>query len=132
MEDAIDTLRTWLVVVGVVAVAALGRRDLRADPGRHVAVLGELDERGVARTSAARLENRVDRLSRQVAELRGAAGDGDAEALAGRVDTLERGVKSLTAQPTAGGTQQAIDELADRIDELAGTVDELQQTRTTP
>jgi outer membrane murein-binding lipoprotein Lpp len=131
LEDSIDALRTWLAVVGLVAVAALA-----------VALYAVLDDdtsstaassRGQASDErVTRVETRVDRLSRQVQDLRSGGGADDTAALANRIDALEKTVKSQSSQPAAGGTQPAIDELSGRIDDLASDVEELKNTRTTP
>ncbi len=137
LEDAIDALRTWLVVVGVVAVAALAvavyalvSDDTSSTGGGSGAGLAS-DER------VSQIETRVDRLSRQVQDLRtdGSSGGGDSSALAGRVGDLENTVKGLSpgsGSSAAGGTQQAIDELSKRIDDLAGDIEQLKQSGTTP
>ena len=130
LEAAIESLRTWLVVVGLVAVAALGVA--------LYAILGDDDGGGGSGSTsglasderASRLDNRIDRLSRQVQDLRsGDAGGDESAALAGRVDSLESTVKSLSGQPAASGTQDAIDELSKRIDDLSGRVEQLQQAQ---
>jgi polyhydroxyalkanoate synthesis regulator phasin len=131
LEDAIDALRTWLVVVGVVAIAALG-----------VALYAVLADNNTSSSAGSRsglasdarvsqLETRVDRISRQVQDLRssGASG-GDTAALTSRIDQLETTVKSLSSQ-SAGGTQTAIDELSSRIDALSKDVQQLKQSQTT-
>ena len=130
LEDAIDTLRTWLLVIGVVAVAALGVAlyalisddDTTADGGGSRTGLAS-DER------VSQIENRVDRLSRQLQDVRVDDGSGgDSAALANRVDELESTVKSLSGQP-AGGTQDAVDELSGRIDDLAEDVEALKSSQ---
>jgi outer membrane murein-binding lipoprotein Lpp len=134
LEDAIDNLRTWLVVIGLVAVVALG-----------VALYALLDDdtsrsaggspTGVASDErVSQIENRVDRLSRQLQDVRadGAGGD-DTSALAARIDQLESAIKSQSGQGAdTSGTQDAIDELSSRIDDLAGDVEQLKSSQTTP
>ncbi len=131
LEDAIDGLRTWLLVIGVVAVAALGVAlyalisddDTTADGGGSRTGLAS-DER------VSQIENRVDRLSRQLQDVRVDGGSGgDSAALANRVDELETTVKSLSGQPAAGGTQDAVDELSGRIDDLAEDVEALKSSQ---
>jgi archaellum component FlaC len=132
LEDAIDALRTGLVIVGVVALAALAvaiwaitHDDTSSGRGRSTSGLAS-----DARVS--QIESRVDRLSRQVQDLRvDSGGSGDTSALANRIDSLENTVKSLSGgggSAAAGGTQQAIDELSKRIDDLATEVEQLQKT----
>ena len=131
LEDTIDSLRSWLVIVSVVAVAALG-----------VAIYALLDDdtssRGAGSTTGlasdervSQMENRVDRLSRQVQDLRaGGSGAGDdSAALANRIDELETTVRSLSGQGATEGTQDAIDALAGRIDDLASDVEQLQSAQ---
>ena len=132
LEDSIDALRTWLLVVGVLALVALGVAvyaivsddDTTADSGSRSRTGLASDAR------VSQIESRVDRLSRQVQDLRTDAGSGgDASALANRIDQLESTVKSLSGQPAAGGTQGAIDELSGRIDDLAEDVEALKSSQ---
>ncbi len=127
LEDAISSLRTGLVIVGVIAVAALGVA---------IYTLLQDDETGGSRSGLAsdervsQLDERVDRISRQVQGLR--AGDGgDDDALEDRVAALERSVETLAERPAAD-PQQAIDELSGRIDEIARDVEQLQQRAPAP
>src|SRR5919107_6433622 len=68
LEDAINSLRTGLMVVGVIAVAALGVA--------IYALMKDDDADGASRSGLAsdqrvsRLDDRVDRISRQVQSLR--------------------------------------------------------------
>lgn len=132
LEDAVDNLRTWLLVVGIVAAAALGVA--------LYAVLADDDPATTSRNSTSglasddrvtQIENRVDRLSRQLQDVRAGDGGGDdTAALANRVDQLEDAVKSQSGQGAASGTQDAVDELSGRIDDLASDVEELKQGQT--
>jgi prefoldin subunit 5 len=128
LEDAIGSLRTGLMIVGVIAVAALAVgiyalvKDDNSGGGSRSGLASD------ARVS--QLENRVDRLSRQVQALRSGGGAGST-AVSDRVDALERTVKTLASRPSAD-PQQAIDELSKRIDDLAREVEALKQTQTTP
>jgi hypothetical protein len=132
LEDAVGSLRTGLTIVGVIAVAALAVAiyALVSDNGPGGS------SRGLATDSrVSQLENRVDRLSRQVQGLRsGSAGNssgaGDA-ALADRVGALERTVKTLASRPSTD-PQQAIDVLSSRLDKVTRDVEALKQTSTTP
>jgi outer membrane murein-binding lipoprotein Lpp len=132
LEDAIDALRTWLVIVGLVALAALcvaiwavTHDDTSRGGGSRSGLAS--DER------VTQVENRVDRLSRQVQDLRVAGGSsGDTSALANRIDNLDSQIKSLSGgSAAAGGTQTAIDELSTRIDNLASDVETLKKSQTT-
>ncbi|MDP8967254.1 MAG: hypothetical protein M3N04_01500 [Actinomycetota bacterium] len=129
LEDAISSLRTGLVIVGVIAVAALGVA---------IYTLLQDDETGGSRSGLAsdervsQLDERVDRISRQVQGLRaGDGGDGGDEGLEDRVAALERSVETLAERPAAD-PQQAIDELSGRIDEIARDVEQLQQGAPAP
>jgi outer membrane murein-binding lipoprotein Lpp len=132
LEDAIDALRTWVVIVGLVAVAALAvaiwavTHDDTSGRGGSRSGLAS-DER------VSQIETRVDRLSRQVQDLRASGASGsDPAALGGRIDNLESQIKSLSGQSSAsGGTQQAVDELSSRIDDLASQVEQLKKSQTT-
>jgi len=115
------------MVVGVLAVAAIG-----------VAIYALLSTEtggsssGVA--SAARvsqLEDRVDRLSRQLEAPGGGTADGDVGALGERVAALERTVKTLASRPSTDPTQ-AIEQLSGRIDDLSGDVEQLKQSQPPP
>jgi TolA-binding protein len=131
LEDAISSLRTALVVVGVLAVAALGLA--------LYAVLHDSGSTGTTRGAAsadrvARLDDRVDRLSRQVQQLR--SGSAGAPALTRRLDELSRQVAALRSQggsdAASQDTAQGLQDLNQRVDDLSRRVDELSQAPTTP
>ncbi|HEV2060918.1 MAG TPA: hypothetical protein VGR11_16330 [Solirubrobacteraceae bacterium] len=127
LEDTLNSLRTGLMIVGVIAVAALG-----------VAVyslMSQDDDGGGSRSGLAsdsrvsELDDRVDRISRQVQDLRsGDGGDDDAE-LGNRVEALEGTVKELAERPVPDATQ-AVKELSDRIDDIASDVEELKSAQS--
>jgi prefoldin subunit 5 len=128
LEDAIGSLRTGLMVVGVIAVAALG-----------VAIysLMQDDDTGTGSRSGlatdervSRLDDRIDRISRQVQGLRSGGGE-SSDAVEERVAALEGTVKDLAERPSAD-PQQAIDELSDRIDDVAQDVEALKQAQPAP
>lgn len=127
LEDAITSLRTGLMIVGVIAVAALGvaiyglMKDDETSSGRG----------GASSSRVATLEDRVDRLSRQVQATRANSNNsGDTEALADRVDALERTVKTIADRPQPGDATAAVRELSDRIDDLAADVEQLKTAQT--
>lgn len=123
LEDALDSLRTGMMIVGVIAVAALGVAIYSLVSGDDGGGSGS----GAASDSrVSELGERVDRLSGQVQELREAdgGGDGDGE-LAERVDSLEGTVRELAERPAPDATQ-AVQELSDRIDDIAEDVEQLQ------
>jgi outer membrane murein-binding lipoprotein Lpp len=132
LEDSIASLRTALIFVGILAVLATGIAvyALTRDDGTP-------GTRGGGSTSAqiARINDRVDRLSRQVQSLR--AGGTSSSALASRVDSLSRSVTALRSQvssaPAAPDATQAVNALSKRIDTLEQRVQDLSQTApTTP
>ena len=130
LEDAIASLKTWVAVLGLLAVAALA-----------VAIYGLAgdDSGGGSRSGLAtdervsRVNERVDRLKDQVQSVRSGStptGGGD-DALADRVDEIEQSVKTLSERP-ATDAQPAVDELAGRIDDLAKDGEELTQSAAAP
>lgn len=128
LEDAIGSLRTGLMVVGVLAVAALGVAiyslvEANEDSGGS--------RSGASDARVSELDDRVDRISRQVQDVRSGDGEEDASDVEGRVEALEKTVQELAERPTAD-PQQAIDQLSERIDEVANDVEALEQNQTTP
>ena len=131
LEDAVGSLRTWLAVVGLVAVAALGI-------GIYALMQDDDDTRGsrsglASDERVSRLDDRIDRLSRQVQTLRAGNSGGDSTAeLGDRLDDLENTVETLGERRAPDATQ-AIEELSGRIDDLRSDVDALEQgAGTTP
>jgi hypothetical protein len=132
LENAIGSLRTGITIVGVIAVAALAVAIYALVQANDSSSGGSRS--GLASDSrVSHLEDRVDRLSRQVQELRGGSGSGgDSAALDSRISALERTVKTLASRPSTDPTQ-AIDELSGRLDSVARDVEQLKQTPpTTP
>ncbi|MDX6691488.1 MAG: hypothetical protein QOG15_2945 [Solirubrobacteraceae bacterium] len=127
LEDAVASLRTGLMFVGVIAVAALA-------VGLYALLSNDDTSRG-SRTGLAsdarvsRLSDRVDRLSRQVQDLR--AG-GNTSALDARVRALETTVRTLAKRPVAKDPTQAIEQLSSRVDTLTQDVDQLKQAQGAP
>ena len=131
LEDAVGALRTWLAVVGLVAVAALGI-------GIYALMQDDDDSTRGSRSGLAsdervsRLDDRVDRLSRQLQTLRAGNSGGDSTAeLGDRLDELEDTVQTL-GERNAPDATQAIEDLSGRIDDLRSDVDALQQDAGTP
>ena len=128
LEDAVSSLRTGLMIVGVIAVAALGVAIyalMKDDNGGD-------SRRGLASdTRVSRLDDRVDRLSRQVQSARAAAsGAGEVAQLGGRVEALEKTIKTLAARPVPGDATQAVQKLSDRIDDVTADVEQLKSAQT--
>jgi hypothetical protein len=132
LQDTVGSLRTGLMIVGVIAVAALAvaayaliqNNDSGTGAGGGVASDSRVSE----------LDDRIDRISRQVQELRDGGGDeGGASGGAPeeRIAALERTVKSLADRPSTD-PQQAIDQLSDRIDDVAQDVEALKQAQPAP
>ncbi|HEV2787009.1 MAG TPA: hypothetical protein VGV67_11505 [Solirubrobacteraceae bacterium] len=127
LEDAIGSLRTGLMIVGVLAVAALGVA--------IYALVEEDDNGGGSRGGLAtddrvsQLDDRIDRISRQVQDLR--SGEDGGDDVEGRVAALERTVETLADRP-ANDPQEAIDELSGRIDDLAQDVEALKGAQPAP
>jgi hypothetical protein len=127
LEDAVDSLRTGLMIVGVIAVAALGVA---------IYALMKNDDGGAGSGNAAsdarvsQLDNRIDRLSRQVQDARSAArSNDDAAALGDRVKALEDTVKQLADRPAPGDATDAVQELSDRIDDVTADVEQLKSAQ---
>lgn len=128
LEDALQSLRTGLMIVGVIAVAALGVAiySLMRDDDASTAANG--GAAGDSRVS--QIDDRVDRISRQVQDLRGGGDDDEAAALGDRIEALEGTVKELAERPAPGDATQAVQELSDRIDDVAADVEQLQAAQT--
>ena len=127
IEDALSSLRTGLMIVGVLAVAALGVA--------IYALVEEDDTGGGSRSGLAtddrvsQLDDRIDRISRQVQGLR--SGDAGGDDVEERVGALEETVERLADRPVAD-PQEAIDELSGRIDDLAQDVESLKAAQPAP
>lgn len=92
------------MIVGVIAVAALGVA-IYALMKNDVTSSGS----GASTSRVATLEDRVDRLSRQVQDARSDTNAADdTAALGDRVDALERTVKTLADRPQPGDATQAV------------------------
>jgi outer membrane murein-binding lipoprotein Lpp len=151
LERAVDSLRTWLLIVGVLALAAIGvaiyavvRADQPGGSRRGLATDARVDKisnelkalkagagassPAAATSSTTALSARVDQLSSQIQSLRTG---GTPAALGGRVATLESTVKTLAARPAGSDPTQALSQLSSRVDTLASDVAQLKQSQTT-
>ncbi|HEV2777524.1 MAG TPA: hypothetical protein VGV90_18180 [Solirubrobacteraceae bacterium] len=129
LDDAVDSLRTGLMIVGVIAVAALGVAiyALMSDDGGGRAANGD----AASDSRVSQLDDRIDRLSRQVQDVRSdARGNDDAAGLGDRVEALEGTVKELADRPAPGDATQAVQDLAERIDDVAADVEQLKTAQT--
>jgi outer membrane murein-binding lipoprotein Lpp len=128
LEDAISSLRTALLFVGILAVLAVGLSIYALTRSDNSSTGG-----GVSSQRVAQINDRIDRLSRQVQQARADARA--ARDLATRVDTLSRSVSALRSQAgnsvSATSATQAIQDLSKRIDDLDQRVQALSQGQTT-
>ena len=123
LEDAVNSLRTGLMIVGVIAVAALGVAiyALLKDDDAGTATRGD----AASQSRVSQLDDRVDRLSRQVQAARSEARSDDTAGLGDRIEALEGTVKQLADRPAPGDATNAVQELSDRIDDVAADVEQL-------
>lgn len=121
----LDSLRTGLVVIGVVAVAALGLAIwalLRRDSDRG----------GPSSTPATKaLNGRVDRLDAEVHALRtGSARATSIGSLRARIASLDRTVKRVSGHAAGAASAQQVSQLSRRVDTLSSQVTQLKTTLT--
>ncbi len=130
LEDAISSLRTALVFVGVIAVIAAGIAIYaltRTDNSSS-------DSGAASSTRVSQLSDRVDRLSRQVQQARADARG--VSTVSGRVDALSRQVSTLRGQaantPAPPDPTAAIKALDKRLAALEQQIQDLGASQTTP
>jgi hypothetical protein len=118
--DRLGSVRTGLVVVAVVALAALGvALWALLDDG------GERDRADASRVRVERLADRVDRLESQVGE---AASEGGVAAIRDRQEALQRRLQGLEATVAESRAAAAdLEELATSVETLGDSVDALEQ-----
>lgn len=121
--DELRSLKRWLAVVAVIALAGLGVA--------LYALLAEDEEgdgRGASRTSVRQLDNRVDALEDDV---RNRASDGSVSKLRAEQQALEDRVDDLAEKAEggvdAGAIEDATDDLRSQIAELDGRVDAVEE-----
>ncbi len=136
LEDAVRSLRTALALVGVLATVALGVAIYALTETDD----GEASRDGASRERVSRLDERVDRLSRQLQRTRARDG-GDAEesdlrslqqqlerrASTGEVEQLRSSLQRLQDSAGEGGDTSALE---DRVDRLAQQVEDLRNTQS--
>jgi hypothetical protein len=129
LEQTLGSLRTGLMVVGVIAVAALGVAVYALMQANDDGGGGESSSGAASNERVSGLDDRIDRLSRQIQDTRsGGETGGD---VADRVEALERTAKTLAERPSTD-PQEAIDQLSGRIDDVAKDVEALQQSQPAP
>jgi outer membrane murein-binding lipoprotein Lpp len=162
LEQVIGGLRTWLAVLGVVALAAIAvavyalikANDNGPGSGRGYASNARVDRisndvkalraggaasattggaGGAGTVAAAGLSARVDQLASQVRTLATGSTASGSAALAGRVAALESSVRSLASRPATGGNvTQSLAQLSSRVDSIASDVTALKQAQSQP
>ena len=162
LEQVIGGLRTWLAVIGVVALAAVAlavyalikANDNGPGSGRGYATNARVDRissdvkalRASGTASAtnggassngavagAGLSARVDQLASQVRALSASSAPSGSAALAGRVAALESSVRSIASRPSTGANvTQSLTQLSSRVDTIASDVAQLKQSQAQP
>lgn len=134
LEDAIASLRTWLVIVGLLALIAAGVAvyALTKDDGTTAS-----SGNAASDTRVSRLDDRIDRISRQVQSLRVSTRSTSADSgLSQRVDDLAKSVATLRTQSggaaAAPDPTQAITSLDTRLDKVEQQLQTISQNQTTP
>lgn len=132
LEDAISSLRTALIFVGLLAVLATGLAIYALT--REDDAPARTSANAASDTRVARLEDRIDRISRQVQALR--VSSRSDSGIDQRVDDLAKTVATLRSQPgdsaTAPDVTQAITDLDGRLDRIEQQVQSLDQGQTPP
>jgi polyhydroxyalkanoate synthesis regulator phasin len=129
LEDSLRSLRTAVALAGLLGALALGVAIYALTQADD-----EGDGRGASRERVARLDDRVDRLSRQVRRTRASAGGAvqrseldalrrrlDSRATTGDVAALRSSLKALQDGGSGGDTaalQQRVDRLAQQVADL--------------
>lgn len=134
LEDAISSLRTALVFVGVLTVIAIGLAVYAIMQANDAKDNNANGRTGASSQRVAQLDDRIDRLSRQVQSARADAAA--ARALTTRVDSLSRSVSSLRSQAGSGSAAssqvtQAMTDLDKRVTTLEQQVKDLSSNTTT-
>jgi hypothetical protein len=134
LEDAISSLRTGLVFVGVLTVIAIGLAVYAITQANDAKDKNANGRTGASSQRVAQLDDRIDRLSRQVQSARADASA--ARALTTRVDSLSRSVSSLRSQAGSGSAAssqvtQAMTDFDKRLGALEQQVKDLSSNTTT-
>jgi FtsZ-interacting cell division protein ZipA len=124
LEDSVHSLRTWLIITTVVALAALA-------VALWAVVTKEEEEdaqRGATVEQIEELEQRVDTLESQMGNR---ATNNDVQEVADAQDQLREDVQAAQRQANDGGDNQelqdSVDQLQQSVDDMAADVDQLQQ-----
>jgi FtsZ-interacting cell division protein ZipA len=117
--DRLGSLRAWLLVVGVIALAALG-------VALWALLDNDADREDASRVRVERLADRVDRLESQVAET---ASEGGLAAIRDRQAALQRRVQALrvTVEESRAAAQDVEENAAAAVEALQDSVDGLEQ-----
>ena len=120
LADRVRSLRAWLAVATVLAVAALGLAAW--------ALLTKEEEddtrAGASRTSVDRLDSRVDELESQVENR---ASDSSVSELRADQDELAEQVQQLGESGDTDALEQSITDLGEDVQQLSERVDQLEQ-----
>jgi hypothetical protein len=118
VHDRLGSLRTGLIVVAVIALAALG-------VALWALLEDDADRTGASRVRVERLADRVDRLESQVAQT---ASEGGVAAIRNRQAALQRQVEALrvTVGQSRAATQN-VEETAAAVEALQDDLDGLEQ-----
>lgn len=128
LEDTVDSLRTGLIVVGLIAVVALGVSLYGLLTGDDGSSSGASRSGLASDARVSGLEDRVDKLSRQLQDVRSASRDNSE--LGDRVEQLEGTVRTLSDGSGGDDAKQALDQLSSRIDAIEQDIDALKQAPT--
>ena len=116
--DRLGSLRAWVVIVAVIALAALG-------VALWALLDNDADRENASRVRVERLADRVDRLESQVGE---AASEGGLAAIRGRQRALQRRVQALEATvEESRAAAQDVDEIGGAFEALQDSVEALEQ-----
>lgn len=125
----LESLRNGLVLIGVLAVAALGLAVwalLRPDSDR-----GGSSQAVATRAALSNLNGRIDRLNTEIQALQALnARTGNIASLKARVGSLERTMKRVSASVAGAASATQVSQLSRRVDKLSTTVSQLKATQT--
>jgi hypothetical protein len=116
--DRLGSLRAWVVIVAVIALAALG-------VALWALLDNDADREDASRVRVERLADRVDRLESQVART---ASEGGLAAIRDRQATLQRRVQALRVRvEESRAAAEDVDQTAAAVEALQNSFDGLEQ-----